>query len=223
MIPAQLANNILLIGLILFYAFIDILAWSKNGILLQELRALKDTHNERTFNIGELRFIHIKPLLFLQYPLFFGLCLFTIVFPEPGEILKRLLRPSSDVYLPLAACIAVPLLWYLLQRFFHVWICYIFGGDTRIIILERVYKASHLLAGPIVLLIFTSIVTWQISTFISAILLIGTFIITQVIFIFCGIKIFFNGFGSLCLIFVYLCTLEIAPLVVIFTKLGLGK
>ena len=33
LIPAELENNSLLVGLILFYAIIDMLAWSRNGIL----------------------------------------------------------------------------------------------------------------------------------------------------------------------------------------------
>ena len=51
LIPAELENNSLLVGLILFYAIIDMLAWSRNGILRKELLAYKDTHNKRMFNM----------------------------------------------------------------------------------------------------------------------------------------------------------------------------
>ena len=223
LIPAQLTSNVLLITLILIFAVIDILAWSRNGIFMQEVKALRDTRNERTFSVGEQRFSSLKPFIFIQYYLFFGLCLFAVVFPDAGELLQTLPALSLDVGLKLAICIGLPLFWYLLQRFFHVWISFIFGGNTHLIILERIYKSTHLLAGLLTWALFTAVIVGHISAITTSILLIGIFILTQLIFIFCGIKIFLCNFSSLCLIIVYLCALEIAPLVVVFIKLGLGK
>ena len=223
LIPAQLASNAVLIALILLYAIIDILAWSRNGIFVQELKALKDTSNERTFSEGEKRFSRLNPFIFMQYYLFFGLSLLTVIFPDAGQMLQTLPTISADIALKLAFCIGLPLFWYLLQRFMHVWINFIFGGHPHLIILVRIYKSTHLLAGLFTWALFTAVVTWQLSSTTTAILLIGIFIITQLVFIFSGIKIFLRDFGSLCLIIVYLCALEIAPLAVIAIKMGLGK
>lgn len=223
LIPAQLASNIVLIILILVYAIINILAWSKNGILVQEFASLKDTHNERTFSLGEPDFNKTKPFLVIQYYLFFAFSLYVAFVSEPAESLKGLMTFSQDVYLMLGICIAFPLAWYFLQFFFFHWICFIFGGDSRIVIIDRIYRATHMLAGPVIMVLFSVVVICNLSAFWTTILLTGTFIITQIIFIFSGFKIFFSSFGSFCLIIVYLCALEIAPLAVLYVKMGLDK
>ena len=223
LIPAELENNSLLVGLMLFYAIIDMLAWSPNGILRKELLAYKDIHNKRMFNMRRTRFTHLKSLLFSQYYLFSGLCLFTIAFPNSGDLLRNLPQLTADTAIKLASCIAVPLLWYMLHFFFQKWGNFIFGGDERTDILMRIYKISHMLAGQFVLLLFTAIVIADIGSFMTTILLIGIFIITQLVFILYGFKLFFRGFWSLCLIFLYLCALEIAPLAVFLVRIGVGK
>lgn len=223
LIPAELENNSLLVGLMLFYAIIDMLAWSRNGILRKELLAYKDTRNKRMFDMRRTRFTHLKSLLFSQYYLFSGLCLFTIAFPNSGDLLRNLPRSTADTAIKLASCIAVPLLWYMLHFFFQKWGNFIFGGDERTDILMRIYKISHMLAGQFVLLLFTAIVIADIGSFMTTILLIGIFIITQLVFILYGFKLFFRGFWSLCLIFLYLCALEIAPLAVFLVRIGVGK
>ena len=223
LIPAELENNSLLVGLMLFYAIIDMLAWSPNGILRKELLAYKDTRNKRMFDMRRTRFTHLKSLLFSQYYLFSGLCLFTIAFPNSGDLLRNLPQLTADTAIKLASCIAVPLLWYMLHFFFQKWGNFIFGGDERTDILMRIYKISHMLAGQLVLLLFTAIVIADIGSFMTTILLIGIFIITQLVFILYGFKLFFRGFWSLCLIFLYLCALEIAPLAVFLVRIGVGK
>lgn len=220
LIPAQLAHNPAAAGLILLYAIINILAWGKNGIFIQELAALKDTRNERTFSLGEAHFNKIRPMLIIQYYIFFGLSLYTVVVPHPAETLKSIMGIPLEVYYTLAICVAIPIAWYFLQYFFFHWICFIFGGDSRIVILERIYKAIHILAGPVAMVLFSVITIADISVLWTSILLTGIFIITQIVFIYSGFKIFFSSFGSLCLFFVYLCALEIAPLAVIYIKLG---
>ena len=223
LIPAELENNSLLVGLMLFYAIIDMLAWSHNGILRKELLAYKDIRNKRMFDMRRTRFTHLKSLLFSQYYLFSGLCLFTIAFPNSGDLLRNLPQLTADTAIKLASCIAVPLLWYMLHFFFQKWGNFIFGGDERTDILMRIYKISHMLAGQFVLLLFTAIVIADIGSFMTTILLIGIFIITQLVFILYGFKLFFRGFWSLCLIFLYLCALEIAPLAVFLVRIGVGK
>ena len=115
LIPVQLASNAVLIALILLYAIIDILAWSRNGIFVQELKALKDTSNERTFSEGEKRFSRLNPFIFMQYYLFFGLSLLTVIFPDAGHaadpsyhigrhcLEARLLHRASPLLVPAPA------------------------------------------------------------------------------------------------------------------------
>ena len=223
LISTQLSQNVIMICLIMIYAIIDILACGKDGLLNQELETLKDMHNERTFSLGEARHTWTKPFLLIQYFLFFGLCLYYAVIPDSAESLNGLFDFSAEVYGALGICIAVPLIWALLHYFFVHWTSFIFGGDSRIVILDRIYNAIHMLAGPLTGALFLVVVIAQIPAFWAVILLSSIFIITQIVFIFCGFKVFFNSFGYFCIFFVYLCALEIAPLAVIYIKLGLEK
>lgn len=216
----HLADNPFVVTLILSYALMNVLAWSEGGIFLREIETLKDMHNERTFVIGNTRMGKIRPLLFFQYFLFFGLCLFCAVSSNPTDAFWcRNISPIT-LFLQLLGCIAIPLGWFALHHFFSHWLCFIFGGNSKLVILDRIHKADYLIAGPAVLMCFFAVAVMEISSLMTAILLSAIFIITQIVFIFSLFKIFFSGFGSLCLFLLYLCTLEIAPLAVLFVKLG---
>lgn len=218
--PLELSQNIVLISLVLFYVFVNILAWSKGGVMFRELDALLDMRNERTFNFGEIDFGWTSPFLRIQYYLFFGLCLFLAAIPNAVELLEGLLTLSADLYIRLGICIVLPFVWSVLHFILYHWICFMFGGDSRIVILDRFYLAVHTFAGPLVMVLFLASIVTEISPILIAVLLSLIFIIVQIAFIFSGFKIFFNSFSSICLFFVYLCALEISPLALLYVKLG---
>lgn len=191
--------------------------WRPNGELRQQLTNLLDVKNVRTFGVDESGLNFIQMLLLLQWYLFFGLILFTYI---DGEFFDDLSNLDTDTLLSLGICIAIPALWFLVQSMLYHWWSYLFQETGRVKILARVYKALHIIAAPIALVVFLLEMAGILSPEYSYILLILIFIIAQIIFILSGIRIFWSGIGTLCFIFVYLCAFKIAPILLILTKLG---
>jgi hypothetical protein len=84
--------------------------------------------------------------------------------------------------------------------------------------MNRSYQAAFIVLAPLAMLLFIGLIAGWIPSQIALVLLFAVFILSQFSFIFSGIKIFYDGFSSLLLIILYLCTLEIAPLWVIWVK-----
>ena len=98
------------------------------------------------------------------------------------------------------------------------WFCYLYGMREKRTIMNRSYQATFIVLAPFAMLLFIGLLAGWISSQSALVLLIALFILSQFSYIFSGIKIFYDGFGSLFFIIVYLCTLEIAPLLVFWAK-----
>lgn len=213
--PVQLQDNILLVLLVILFALADMLACHPQGVVMHQLQWLANTRNVRTFEASSVVYPWLKPLLLCQYFLFFGLCMFHIVDPQMAE---HLTSPSEDLLYTLLLCFSIPLGWFLLQHFLFHWFCYLFSIHGKQIILNRCYLAIHIVVAPLITIIFMSVLAGAHEPQMTFILLATLFILTQIVFIFYGFKIFCTNFYTFCLIIVYLCTLEIAPLLVFFAR-----
>lgn len=213
----QLQDNILLVLLVIIFLMADLLAWHPKGVMIHQLAWLGDTRNARTFDASTAIYPWLKPILMCQYFLFFGLSLLSI---SDSEMAMHLARPSWPELRPMILCLAVPLLWSAVQQFLFNWFCHLFEIADGRIIMNRCFLATHIILAPISTLIFVSVLAGAIDLQVTQILLIGLFILSQVVFIFNGFRIFCNSFYTTLLIFAYLCTLEIAPLLVIYAKIA---
>lgn len=211
-----LSDNPVIITLLLTFLLINILSWRKEGMMRRQLQWIRDTRNARTFDTSDTTGNRLQMLILFQLFLFSGLSLFCISQPNPAQ---QLSDPGVPDILGLAVCILAPLLWYWAQQFCFNWANYLFDGGHRIIIMNRIYLSIHTLAGPAAMLVFLLQVTCNLSSHWIAFLLTATFIVSQFAFIFSGIKIFWTGFGTLFYLIMYLCALEIAPLLLICQKL----
>jgi len=211
----QLQDNRLLVGLILGFVLVDLLSFCRRGVMSYQFSWLTDTRSVRTFESTAVHFPWIKPLLLIQVFLFFGLSIYTIVDPSPAA---NLLHLNSVTWGHLALSIGMLLGWFLLQSGIINWLCFLFGIREKRIIMNRSHKAIYAVLAPFALSVFVLLMASLISVDMAIILLATLFILSQIGFIFSGIKIFYDGLGSLCLIIVYLCTLEIAPLWLIWAR-----
>lgn len=211
-----LQDNMVLVGLVLFFLVADLLAVRVKGVLRYQFSWLTDTRSARTFESTAVVYPWLKPLLLVQVFLFFGLTLYCVIDPAHAEHLNNLDVHSSHI---LSYCIAVLLGWYLWQTILVNWFCYLFGIKDKRSIMNRSHVAIFAVLAPLSMLMFMLLMAGLISIETVVILLASLFILSQIGFIFNGIKIFYEGLGSLLLIFVYLCTLEIAPLLVIWAKI----
>lgn len=211
-----LQDNMVLVGLILCFLVADLLAIRVKGVLRYQVSWLTDTRSARTFESTAVIYPWLKPLLLVQIFVFAGLTLFCVVDPLHAE---HLARPDSSTTRLLACCMAALLGWYLWQTMVVNWFCYLFGIRERRTIMNRSHTAIFAVLAPVSMLVFLLLMSDAITIESGVILLASLFILSQIGFIFSGIKIFYQGLGSLLLIIVYLCTLEIAPLWVIWTKI----
>ena len=221
LIPPQLANNEILVSVIFFFALISLIAWRRNGELAKEFSKLKEVKQVRTFNKTTKSSAIVKGLLFLQYYIFFGLSLYLIFETEPAKAMQGLYEFDPDLLAVLALCIAVPCVWFLVHLILLHWFDYIFGTHNRLAIVDRIYLGYHLLYSPIIYVMFVVFVIADLPHVIIAILLFVFFIITQILLVYSIFRIFSNNKGSIYVILLYLCALEIAPLAVIYAKLGM--
>lgn len=205
-----------LVVLTLLCLVANILCWMPQGVMREQLLSIQNTRSERSFGSDEGRFSFSRLVLLCQWFVFFGLQLFLYI---DGKSALYLAGMEFEKLMPLLWCILLPAVWYVLQWVFFHWWGYIFHLGVRITILSRIYKASHILAGTLSMLVFLVQISGWIDAGMSMILLLLIFICAQIVFIFSGIKIFYNGIGSLLLIILYLCALKIAPLMVLWQKL----
>ena len=128
---------------------------------------------------------------------------------------------DSDLLTVIALCVAVPCVWFLVHLILLHWFDYIFGTHNRLAIVDRIYLGYHLLYSPIIYVMFVMFVIADLPRIMIAILLFVFFIITQILLVYSIFRIFSNNKGSIYVILLYLCALEIAPLAVIYAKLGM--
>lgn len=212
-----LQDNPLIVLLVLGFIVIDILACCHKGVLAHQVTWLTDTRNSRTFEASLTVLPRLRVMLMAQLFIFVGLTLFCILDPTPAEHLQSFRHAAWPL---LMACIGLPLAWYLAQLALYNWFCYLFSKNEEQTIMNRSYHASWMLLAPAALIIYILQISGLTSNLTTLILLAALFILSQIAFIFNGFKIFYSGFGSLFLIIVYLCTLEIAPIAIICAKLS---
>ncbi len=212
----QLSDNPWLVGGIFLFILLSVFSFGPNGVLRMQVRWLFDTRNSRTFEVPGLGAGIVRPLLLLQTFLFEGLCLYHAVCPESDFFVGTV---DADGLWLLLLCLLLPVWWFLFQWFCFNWTGYLCRSGAVMHILNRSFLAVHLLLGPGCVLLFLAQMAGYMEASIGAILLAGLFVVSQTLFIFSGIKIFFNGIASLCFIILYLCTLEIAPLYILLYKM----
>ncbi len=211
----QLQNNALVVILVIIFSAIDLLACHPKGMLIHQLAWLGDTRNARTFEGSSVVYPWLKPFLVAQLFIFTSLCLFCLYDDAPA---LHLASPTIDTWILLGFCLAAPVLLFALQLLCYNWFCYLFRAKFQQIIMNRIFLATLILLSPFTIIIFIGTMAGSFSDETTGILLGGLFILSQILFIFNGFRIFLKSFESLLIIIVYLCTLEIAPLWVIWAK-----
>lgn len=212
----QLSDNPWLVGGIFIFILFSIFSLGPKGVLRMQMRWLFDTRNSRTFEFPGLGAGIVRPFLLLQTFLFEGLCLYYVVCPGTDFFVGT---ADVDSLRMLLGCLLLPLGWFLFQWFCFNWTGYLGRSGAQMVILNRSFLAVNLLLGPWCVLLFLAQMGGYIDASVGAILLGILFGLSQILFIFSGIKIFFNGIATLCFIILYLCTLEIAPLYILLHKM----
>ncbi len=212
----QLQNNAAIVILIIAFAAINLLACHPKGMMIHQLAWLGDTRNARTFEASSIVYPWLKPVLLIQLFLFTCLSIYCITDSSPALHLEN---PDIETWSRLGLCLLAPLGVILVQYISYNWFCYLFNAKFQQIIMNRTYVASLIILSPFTILIFIGTMSGSFSEETTVILLATLFILSQILFIFNGIKIFLRGFESFFIIIAYLCTLEIAPIWMIWARI----
>jgi len=212
----QLQNNAAIVILIIIFAALNLLACHPKGMMMQQLAWLGDTRNARTFEASTIVYPWLKPVLIIQLFLFTSLSIFCVTDDAPA---LHLGNPDTESWLRLAHCLLGPVVVIAAQYIIYNWFCYLFHIKFQQIIMNRTYQASLVILSPFATLIFIGAMSGSFSADTTVILLATLFILSQVLFIFNGFRIFLTGYNSFLIIIAYLCTLEIAPLWIIWSRI----
>lgn len=213
----QMTDSPWVVAVVFYFILITVFSVGPRGVLREQAHWLLDTRRSRTFDIPSLGASILRPCLFVQTFLFEGLCLYVAVEPEPVAAAGHIAPAALPTLL---TCLWLPVAWFLFQWCCFQWAGYLARADEERHILNRVFVAAHLLVGPWMLLLFLLQMTHHVERPAGTILLCILFFLSQMAFIFNGIKIFFGGILSSCFIILYLCALEIAPLYILVQKLA---
>lgn len=213
----QLQDNVPVVSLILAFLVADLMACCPKGVMRHQQQWLTEEHNGRDFEPTVIRHSWLKPVLLVQLFVCCGLTLFCRIDDAPT---LHLLRPDADALGLFGLCCLMPFVWYLLQWGLFCWGCYLFDLPYHRQVLERSYHALFILLVPPFTLVLMALITGLVTDVTAVNLLAALFILSQISFIYKGFKIFYQGFGSFFMIFVYLCALEIAPLLMLWVKFG---
>jgi hypothetical protein len=211
--PYPLTDNPLVVAVLFLFVLLSLFSVGQSGLLRHELAWLSHMRSGRSFELPASASGFFRLLLMLQTFLFSGLCLYFAVAPEAN------LSVETVDWRMFALAMALPLLLYLYQWFCFRWTAYLAHEDERVLLLDRAYQAVHLLIGPFALVLFVVQVTGHLSNTMEITLIVGLYGLGVIWFIISAFKIFFRGIDTICFIFFYLCTLEIAPLYLMYQKM----
>lgn len=175
----------------------------------EELRSNKKREN--AFDEHSNHESRLTVLTVVQYLVYGGIILAGIAVNRNFEIVN-----SDYSFTTLIMAIAVFTGYYIFQICAYGVTGYTFGGKESSSRLLRAFNASQSLAG--LGLIFPALMTlfYPQATFIMSIVGCGVYIIARMIFISKGFSIFYNNIFSLIYFILYLCALEIIPVIYVY-------
>lgn len=210
--PEQLGSNTLLVSVLLVFVIVTILSWAPYGVMRQQISFLMNAQSDRTFDEVSLIHVPVRIMILIQMVVCIGLHFFLLA--NDGAI-DAINHPTETDWLGILFCMGIVLFWYLGHWCMISWWGYLFNEPSRIFLLKRQFRAVYMLFSPFSVLVFMLEVSGHIDVLSTTFLLGLFFIISQIVLIYNANKIFWGSVEALYFIFLYLCTLEIAPLVMI--------
>ncbi len=117
-------------------------------------------------------------------------------------------------FLPVAAMVAVAMIFFLFQLVSYRVVGYVFTDHIGALQWVKGYNASQAFLG--ITLLVPALITLFYPMWLTPVLWVafGLYLLARIVFIIKGFRIFYENFGSLLYFILYLCALEIIPVVV---------
>lgn len=175
----------------------------------EELRSNKKRKN--AFDEHSNHESRLTVLTIVQYLVYGGIILAGIVTSHNSEIVTNDYEFST-----LATAIFIFALYYIFQVCAYEVTGYTFGGTGSGVRWLRSLNASQSLAGLGLIFPALMILFYPQATFAMSIVGCGVYVIARLIFISKGFSIFYNNIFSLIYFILYLCALEIIPVIYLY-------
>ena len=121
----------------------------------------------------------------------------------------------SNVFLHTGTLSAIALIFYLLQLIVYNVVAHVFADAAACHLWTAAFKAAHSLLGIALLPVVGLLLVWPEMCQQLLILALILYILCRIAFIFKGFRIFYTNFPSLVYFILYLCSVEIVPLVLL--------
>ncbi len=125
---------------------------------------------------------------------------------------------ATQIETTVALLFALSLAYYLFQLIAYTVVGWIFTDDTGFRLFLRGFNTSSALLGLLLLLPALSAIFYPSDSGIMITISLILYFLARIIFIFKGFRIFYHNFFSLFYFILYLCTLEIIPLLMFYTE-----
>lgn len=173
---------------------------------LVSVRSRSEVFDEHTAGYGRLIMIMVT-----QTIVFSGMALATSLGEIfPGVIAETRMFTVTLWMILLTACV------YTFQLVSYKMVGYSFTGEESARQWIRGFNASIALSGFPLAIVTVVMILYPLATKITLILAAVMFIIAKILFIYKGFRIFYHKFPSLLYFILYLCALEITPLLIVF-------
>lgn len=176
--------------------------------LWQELWAMR--HRANVFDEHTTNETRVLALMALQWCLCTGLLLYSGL----GLSGTRLLPDKA--FVNSGSMILLMMVYYATQWVTYQVLGYTFSTHTGRRLFVQGFTASQSLLGFALIIPALVSIFYPSAAFIAVIVGVSLYLIARIIFITKGFRIFYTNFGSLFYFILYLCTLEIIPLILVY-------
>ncbi len=174
----------------------------------QELMGMR--HRANVFDEHTSNESRVVALMVIQTCICTGLLLYS------GLSLLGYALPPENAFVDVAKLIALMGIYYVFELGAYNLVGYTFAGATGRRLWMQGFTASQSLLGFALLVPALLAIFYPNATKIAVIVGISLYFFAKIIFIAKGFRIFYTNFGSLLYFILYLCTLEIVPLIFIY-------
>lgn len=191
------------------------------GALWQELLGMRSRANafdDRTS--GESSALI---LMSVQWSVCAGILLYCALALDGASLLAGLfgveplsLRPGFSPFVDTVLLIGLALAYYAAQLATYWTLGYVFADPAGRRLYVQGFTASQSLLGFALLIPALVAIFYQSSAAAMVAVAAGLYVLARIIFIIKGFRIFYRNFGSLLYFILYLCTVEILPLILVY-------
>jgi len=171
---------------------------------------LKGTRRGNAFDDSTANESRSLLLMLLQTCVLEGVALYIAVVLGAG------VAGRGPVALYIGVFTALAVMYYMVQLGAYATVAYVFAPHGCVGYFLRSFNTSQALMGAMMMLPTLAMLFNPAWSAAMLVVIVGLYVVARLLFVRTGFSIFYHNFSSLLYFFLYLCTLEIVPLLVVY-------